>query len=192
MINQLEEWDKALFLKLNGAHNEFFDFLMPWISNKYLWIPLYVLLLFWLIKKEQRQWLWVLLSIGLLILISDQLASGFLKPTVERLRPCYDPEISEQVHLVKGCGGRYGFASSHSSNSFAIAIFCRLMLKDRLKYIGLLIPWAALVAYSRVYLGVHYPGDILMGALIGLGAAQLVYFLFTFGRWKRACADPCR
>lgn len=177
MIKTLEEWDKALFLKLNGAHNSLFDFLMPWISNKYVWIPLYAVLLYLLIKKDQRQWFLMILSLGIMIYLSDQLASGFLKPTVERLRPCYDPEISDQVHLLKGCGGQYGFASSHASNSFAIAIFCWLLLKEHMKYIWLLIPWAALVAYSRVYLGVHYPGDILMGALIGLGVAVLMCYL---------------
>lgn len=177
MIDQLEEWDKALFLKLNGAHNGLFDFLMPWISNKYVWIPLYALLLYWLLKYNKGKWVFTILAVGILIYISDQVASGFLKPTVERLRPCYDPEITDQVHLLKGCGGRYGFASSHASNSFAVAIFCWLILKEHVKYIWLLLPWAALVAYSRIYLGVHFPGDIIMGGLIGLGAAQLLFYL---------------
>ena len=177
MIDQLEAWDKALFLELNGAHNGLFDFLMPWISNKYVWIPLYALLLYWMLKHKQGKWVFTLLAVGILIYLSDQLASGFLKPTVERLRPCYDPEIADQVHLLKGCGGQYGFASSHASNSFAIAIFCWLLLRQHVRYIWLLIPWAALVAYSRIYLGVHFPGDIIMGGLIGLGTAQLMYFL---------------
>lgn len=177
MIDQLEKWDKSLFKLLNGTHNELFDFLMPWISNKWVWIPLYALLVFWLIRHQKGNVLFTLIGIGLLILISDQVASGILKPWVERLRPCYDPELTDSVHLLKGCGGRFGFASSHASNSFAVAFFCWLLLKDHLKYIWLLVPWAALVAYSRVYLGVHFPGDILMGALIGIASAYLMYFI---------------
>ncbi len=178
MLEKLEQWDKDLFLLLNGAHNSFFDFLMPWISNKYVWIPLYLLLLYWMFKQNKGKELYILLSIGLMILISDQLASGILKPTIERLRPCYDPEISSQVHLLKGCGGQYGFASSHASNSFAIAFFCWLLLKDHLRYIWLLIPWAILIAYSRIYLGVHYPGDVIVGGLIGILSAILIYGIY--------------
>jgi len=177
MIDRLEQWDKALFKFLNGAHNDLLDFLMPWISDKWIWIPLYALLIYLLVKHEKGNLIFTLIGIGVLILISDQMASGILKPWVGRLRPCYDPALADSVHLLKGCGGQYGFASSHASNSFAVAIFCWLLLRDHVKYIGLLIPWAALVAYSRVYLGVHFPGDIIVGGLIGIGAAYFVFFL---------------
>lgn len=177
LINQLESWDKALFQSLNGAHNTLFDGLMPWISDKYIWIPLYILLLYFLFKDTPIPFWQIVVGIALMILISDQVASGILKPSVERLRPCYDPALKESVHLLKGCGGRFGFASSHASNSFAAATFIWLLLRGTRKWAWLLLPWATLVAYSRVYLGVHFPGDILVGALIGIAAAQIIYFL---------------
>ncbi|OEK05164.1 phosphatase PAP2 family protein [Roseivirga misakiensis] len=177
MIEQLEQWDKSLFKLLNGAHNDVFDFLMPLISNKWVWIPLYALLLYLLYKHKKGHIAITLVSITALVFISDQVASGILKPWVGRLRPCYDPSLSESVHLLKGCGGQYGFASSHASNSFAVAFFCWILLRDHVKYSWLLIPWAGLVAYSRVYLGVHFPGDIIVGAIIGILAAYLVIWL---------------
>lgn len=184
MIDQLEQWDKALFRIINGAHNGFGDFIMTWASNKFIWIPLYVVLLYWLFKYK-KNYGWMALSLGLLILISDQTASGLLKPWVARLRPCHDPEIMDWVHTPDGCGGRYGFASSHSSNMFALAFFCWFCLKDKLKYIWLLLPWAALIAYSRVYLGVHFLGDVIMGAIIGFIAGYICFRLFTFASTKK-------
>ncbi len=171
MIDQLEQWDKSLFLWLNQAHNTVADFVMIGVSNKFVWIPLYLLLLFWLFKYD-KQYVWLAISLGLLILISDQVASGILKPWVGRLRPCHDPSISNLVHAPDGCGGKFGFASSHASNMFAIATFCWLCLRSHLKYIWLLFPWAALIAYSRIYLGVHFPGDVIVGALIGIAAGS--------------------
>lgn len=179
MINTLEKWDQSLFKFLNGMHNEFFDFLMPWISDKYIWVPLYALLLYGMIKHTDYKWWQVILAIILLITISDQLASGLLKPWIGRLRPCYEPSLEGVVHLLKYCGGKHGFASSHSSNSFATAIFSIYLLKDRFPKTKWLIAWAALVAYSRIYLGVHYPGDVIAGALIGWLAAYVVHWILN-------------
>ena len=193
MLEKLTAWDKSLFLQLNNTHNSFLNFLMPWISNKFIWIPLYVWLLYLLFKYNKQRELLVVLSIGLLILISDQIASGFLKPMVARLRPCYDPEISPQTLLIGGCGGKYGFASSHASNSFAVAMFCWLAIKPYFKYSWLLFVWAAIVAYSRIYLGVHYPGDVIMGALIGVSSALAIFTLFQWATkrlWPKPTPQP--
>lgn len=185
MIKKLEAWDQALFKLLNGAHNAALDILMPWISDKYIWIPLYAILLFGFIKYSGYPWWQVVLATMLLITMSDQIASGFLKPAVERLRPCYEPALEGMVHLLKGCGGSYGFASSHASNSFAVAFFAMFILSTKWKWTKWLILWAAVVAYSRIYLGVHYPGDVITGALIGWFAAFISQFLLRkFGSLK--------
>ena len=154
MIKTLESWDQSLFKVLNGTHNEFLDFIMPWISNKYVWIPLYALILYGLIKHSDYSFMEIIMGIGILIFFSDYIASGIFKPNFERLRPCHEPELEGMVRLLKGCGGQYGFASSHSSNSSAVAIFTWLVLKDKFSYVKWLFLWAAITAYS--YLGVHF------------------------------------
>lgn len=180
MIEQLKTWDYELFRWLNGTHNSFFDFLMPWVSNKWIWVPLYLLLFYAMVKYSPFKLWQILLGCIVLIFFSDQLASGVLKPWVGRLRPCYDPILSGKVHLLKGCGGQYGFASSHAANSFAVATFCFMMLKPHFKKLHWLFFWAAFVAYSRVYMGVHFFGDILVGAIIGLAAGLVSFELMKF------------
>ena len=189
MIEQLNQWDRALFLWLNGKHTDWLDPIMVFISGKYEWIPLYVFLLFLLYKTYGLKGFWSLLFIALLITLTDQLASGLLKPWVARPRPCHEEALSGLVHTVNKCGGRYGFASSHASNTFGIALFFFWILRPRHRWAWLLILWAAVVSYSRVYLGVHYPGDIIVGALIGWGSALVVYQGWNYC-WKRIKKEP--
>lgn len=180
MIDKLIELDKDVFLFLNGFHSEFWDHIMWFISAKYSWIPLYLIILMFMIKKYRIRFYLPFVIIILLITASDQLSVHLFKEGVERLRPCHNPELAEWVHIVNNkCGGQYGFVSSHASNSFSLAMFTSLLFNNKW-YSWFIMIWAGIVSYSRIYLGVHFPGDILGGALLGMGLAILFFLLFTF------------
>jgi undecaprenyl-diphosphatase len=170
MLHQIQELDTQLFLWLNAFHAPWADTLMAWVTSRDAWIPFYVLLLGWLVWQYKRQSISMILAMIITILIADQFTSSFLKPFVQRLRPCYVAYLEGKVHTVVGCGGTYGFASSHAANSFGLAMILCLLLPN-FKYKNVFFVWAALVSYSRIYVGVHYPLDIVCGALIGIGAA---------------------
>ncbi len=176
MIETLEHIDQQLLLYLNGLHSEYFDKFMYTVSGKYEWIPLYTVLLGFIIWRYRWKSLWILLGIVVLITLSDQLAN-LLKDGVKRFRPCKDPEIGHLVHLVNDyCRSSYGFVSGHAANSFALAAFVSLLYQHRWVTVSMVF-WASVVSYSRIYLGVHYPGDVLCGALLGAVLAMLVYRL---------------
>lgn len=156
-------------------HTEALDSAMFWISEKYTWIPFYAILLGIIIWKFKVKAVYVLLGIGFVILFADQITSGFMKPFFERFRPCHEPDLSGTVYIVEKCGGKYGFASSHAANTFGLATFIYLVFNTLYRYAGWLFLWALIVSYSRIYLGVHYPLDILVGGIIGILIAWIIY-----------------
>ena len=177
IIEIIKGFDTRLFLIINGLHSSFFDNFMWIVSAKLTWLPLYLSVLYLLIRTFKKDSVWIILSVILCIVISDQLASGLLKELVKRLRPSHVENLKSVIHLVKAYeGGLYGFASSHAANSAAFALISSLILKDRLYSISVIF-WVLLVSYSRIYLGVHYPGDILGGITIGVLAAFFCYYL---------------
>jgi undecaprenyl-diphosphatase len=179
MIEVLNRIDQQWLLWLNGHNSTFFDHVMYFISGKYEWIPLYAVILGFIIWKYRWKSLWIILAVVVLITLSDQIAN-LLKSGIKRPRPCRDHEIGHLVHLVNNyCGGAFGFVSGHAANSFALATFVSLLFRKKWVTTGLLI-WAVLLSYSRIYLGAHYPGDVICGALLGLLLGWAVYYLVIF------------
>jgi undecaprenyl-diphosphatase len=169
MIDQLLQYDTELFVYLNSLGTETWDPFWLAYTTKFNWIPFYALLLYLMFKEiGKKPMLVTVLVVALMILFTDQITNLF-KSGFHRLRPCHLAEITEQMRLVRdGCGGKYGFFSGHASNSMAVAVFVGLMLHNKYKYLKyILLVWAVLMAYSRVYIGVHYPLDILMGMTFG-------------------------
>ncbi len=173
------ELDTQLFLYLNSIHAYWLDPIMAQITRRDTWFPAYLILIFWLIFTQKKQAAFAIISILLAVLLSDQLCSGILKPIVARLRPCNEPSLKGLIHMVTECGGLYGFCSSHAANSFSLATSIYLFFGKN-KYTFLLFLWAAIISYSRIYVGVHYPLDIIFGAIFGASFAYLCFIMISF------------
>ncbi len=186
-MDHLLELDRDVFLFLNSLNTPWLDSVMPWITRTESWIPLYLVLLYLVIREFRKDSCAILVGIALTIVIADQVTSNLMKPFFERLRPSHDPTLEGLVHIVNGYrGGLYGFASGHAANTFGVTTFLVSVL-SRYRWMSWLFLWAGLMTYSRIYLGVHYPGDILVGAIVGITGALLSlrltrYLLERFGR----------
>jgi len=179
IFESLVTWDKSLFLTLNGLHTTWMDHFMCLMSETVVWLPFFLFFLIFLIRNNQSKSLWLILTFALLITFTDQIASGVFKPLVERLRPTHDPSLANLVHIVNNYkGGSYGFFSSHSANVFAFAGLSLLLIRNWVYSVCILL-WATLISYSRIYLGVHFPLDILTGAVFGLLSSVGFYYLYN-------------
>lgn len=179
LLQTIIDIDKSIFYFLNGMHSPFWDVAMALFTRTETWLLFYGTLIFFIIKKYRMKSILVLLLIALCIVFADQF-SGLIKDLVQRLRPTHDPSMEGMVHNVLSKGGLYGYFSSHAANTFSVAVFTSFLFRNR-AYNLLIFAWAAGVSYTRIYLGVHFPFDVLtgiiVGSAIGYGLFRLMLYL---------------
>lgn len=180
MIDQLVTWDQEAFLAINqGLSNVFFDWLMPVLRNPYTWAPLYLFIIVFCVRNYRNKGILIVLFILITFGIADALSSSVIKKSVKRIRPCNDIEFKEEVAVRVRCGSGYSFTSSHATNHFAISMVLIMIFYRRWKSIlWLALLWATLVSIAQVYVGVHYPLDIIGGALLGSAIGYLTGLVF--------------
>jgi len=190
MIDFLNTLDTNIFLFLNGINSAFFDQFMYIYTGKWIWIPFYAAIVYVFIRNWKKESIWIILAVALCITIADQLAANVIRSWIERPRPSHEPELEGLVHIVNNLrGGRLGFVSAHAANSIGLALFCSMLFRYKL-YTWVLFAWAIVNAYSRIYLGVHYPGDLIGGAIVGIFAALVCIFLLKKLRPKIFLIKP--
>jgi len=179
MIGALVDLDTAVLLWIHAHHNSVLDWLMPVLRDKWTWVPCYVFMLaFMLINFGKRGGIWILFFIFSIVL-SDLASSRLIKYQVKRLRPCHTEQVAERLDLLVSCGGQYSFTSSHACNHFAMAGFIFFTLGGLFRRIRWpVLIWAGLIAFAQVYVGVHYPLDVLAGGLLGMLIGGLVAWYY--------------
>jgi undecaprenyl-diphosphatase len=178
--------DQQLLLFLNSLNSPFWDKVMWIISGRLTWVPLYLAILYVLAFRYRRKMYVLVLLIAITVASGDRL-SVMIKNAVKRPRPCHEQLLEGRIHIVNGsCGGLYGFVSSHATNAFSVALLSLLLIRKRWFSVTMIF-WALLVGYSRIYLGVHYPGDVLSGSLLGALIGWAVYSLWCYldNRWLK-------
>lgn len=175
MIENLNAIDQDLLLAINGLHCHYFDTFMWLMSRAWAYVLVALCFLYLSYRQGWKQMLLILVALALTIALADQISSGVIKPLVQRLRPTHNEEIGSLLHILNSYrGGLYGFVSSHAANSFGAAVLLALLFRNR-SVTMILLAWAATISYSRMYMGVHYPGDIICGAAVGALSAYLFY-----------------
>ena len=187
MPELLQHWDAALFQLINRSlGNPIFDALLPFFRERWFWAPLYLfVVLFAALNYGKRGWL-IVLGLVIAVGLTDFTSSTLIKKNVQRIRPCNDPEMVEKIVLRTSCGSGYSFTSSHAANHFAAAVFLIGMFGGLARWVRpAALTWAAAIAFSQVYVGVHYPGDVICGGLLG---ALIGWWTAT--TFRKLCGHP--
>ena len=180
-LSTLLDIDKYMLLSLNGSDSLFWDGCMLVYTSMAVWMPLALVLLYVLLKNNNiRDFFLLLVLIAVVATLTDTISSGICKPFFARWRPTNDPMLMYAVDVVNETrGGKYGFTSSHAANSFGIATFIMLLIRNRALSVSLMT-WAAMNAFTRIYLGVHYPGDVVVGAVVGAIIGIAVFKIYNY------------
>lgn len=177
MLDALNQWDMWLFTCLNSLNSPLGDVYFWLVSNRFTWVVLYALLAYLLLRTDWRQGLLIIAMLGLAVLIADQVSSSLIKPIVERPRPSHETALAA-VHIVNGhVGGPYGFVSSHAANMMSVGLLLSMVMRYRWFTVAAML-WVALICYSRIYLGMHYPGDIAGGLIVGAATAAILWWAY--------------
>ncbi|GHV55893.1 lipid A 4'-phosphatase [Bacteroidia bacterium] len=183
MLERELQWERGLFFFLNGSDSSFWDSFFYFYSYKWTWIPFYLCFLFVFIyrktgteiKRDWKEILGTIFSIVIVVVLCDQISSGIFKPVFHRFRPTHHPDFQNLVDIVRGeRGGQYGFISSHAANMFGLATFTASLFRNRLFTVTIFV-FALLTGYSRIYLGLHFVSDVVVGALVGMFIGYIVY-----------------
>lgn len=180
MIESLKHIDLYLFKLIHlGMSNSFFDLIMPLLRIPFLWAPVYLFLLVWMWQQFGYKGLLWCGFFFITFMFCDYISASVIKKLVMRIRPCNDAALTSIIHHLVPCGKGYSFPSTHAANHFGLSFFMIFTLKGKFKYLGLLaIGWATVISFAQVYVGVHYPFDILCGALLGIGISKLLALYF--------------
>lgn len=180
MLDAIIDFDKRLLLLLNSWNAPWLDQIMMALTNGVYWLPLFLLIIGAIIYRYKLNAIIVFVYLIIVIVLTDQISSSIIKPWIGRLRPSHDPDLKDLVHIVNNYrGGLYSFVSSHATNAFGVATFLFLAVRSRVRWIWVMFIWASIFAYTRIYLGVHYPLDILCGGVLG---AFIAYAIAQLGR----------
>jgi undecaprenyl-diphosphatase len=183
VIEQLIDIDHRLFIAIHDElANRFFDFILPLLRKPIAWLPLYLVFVFLAVKRYRLNGIYIIVATIIVVALCDRFSAGFVKPFFGRLRPCHEPSLASYIRNLIDCGGQYGFISSHATNHFGMAVMFTWFFKklNTMTYLNwMFYAWAGIISFAQVYVGKHYPGDVIVGMICGIMIGKIILTIFT-------------